>query len=206
MIAELCAPRGAGFFGLCIDPKADIRHAVRMASPCPIPDTSNWPTQTQAAAVLGTNERTIRRWIESGRLHSSSRPAVGRKPLTIVDPEDVERIRLERLPPVVLRDQGEAASNHTAHPDSMAIGPHIPAAGASLQHFLAGVLQAYPVSRPKSWLTLDEAAEVSGLPKAWLLAQARAGEAAHPSVVAVDVGTEKQSRWRFNRDALGRCA
>ncbi|HEX4138341.1 MAG TPA: hypothetical protein VHY84_27270 [Bryobacteraceae bacterium] len=185
-----------------IDMHSDVRHAARMSSPSPSLDTSNWPTLTEAAVVLGTNERTIRRWIEAKRLQAGTRPVVGRKPLTIIEPEGVERMRFERMPPVLLRDEGRAASNDAAHPDSMALAPHVPENAGHLQHFLAGVLQGYPVQRPKPWLNLDEAAEFSGLPRGWLLARARLG--AQGAVIAINVGTEKQPRWRFNREALAK--
>jgi len=167
----------------------------------PSVDRVNWPTMAEAAVRLGTNERTIRRWIDAGKLRPEERPAPGRKPLVIVDPEDVGRLQAERQPPVVMREE-RAGSNDTANPNSMALAPFVPANAASLQHFLAGVSHAYPVSRTKPWLTLDEAAEFSGLPRGWLLAQARRGEASVPSVMAINVGTEKQPRWRFNREAL----
>jgi hypothetical protein len=52
---------------------------------------------------------------------------------------------------------------------------------------------------PKPWLTLAEAVEYSGLPRTWLVAQARAGAA-----FAIDVsGGGSRASWRFNRDALG---
>ncbi len=81
-----------------LDEHPDIRHAVRMPSSAAVlpqeqqPDLSSWPTMAEAAVQLGTNERTIRRWIDTGRLKDARRPAVGRKPLVIVDPDDVDRL------------------------------------------------------------------------------------------------------------------
>jgi hypothetical protein len=193
-----------------LDRHAGIRHAVRMPSTAaaparatvvqnPVADYSSWPTQTEAAAQLATNERTIRRWIGSGRLRGAFRPAVGRKPIAIVDPAGVERLRTERRQVVVVEHVAPEPSDSDAR---RAVGPHLPEQGAAFQHFLASILQAYPVRHPKSWLTLDEAAEASGLPKAWLLAQARLGEASAKCVMAINVGSERRVLWRFNREAL----
>lgn len=176
-----------------------------MASPSRAVDTTNWPTLTQAAVLLATNERTIRRWIDAGRLRSDTRAAAGRKPLVIVDPQGVEKLRGERQTSVVVvrEDNNLPADSDMRQPARIgpaAVGPHVPPEAAALQHFLAGVIHAFPVRRP--WLTLDEASEYSGLPKRWLMEQALLGEKAF--VLAIDVGTEKQPRWRFSRRSLAK--
>jgi len=51
---------------------------------------------------------------------------------------------------------------------------------------------------PKPWLTPAEAADYSGLSRAWLLKQAREGGYGG----GMNLGTEKNPRWMFNRDAL----
>ena len=56
---------------------------------------------------------------------------------------------------------------------------------------------AVPVLAPH--LTLAQAVEYSGLPAAFLIAQARAGK-----VRAVNVGTGAREFWRFEREALAR--
>ena len=58
----------------------------------------------------------------------------------------------------------------------------------------------YPEKQPKPWLTLEEAAEYSGLPASWL--RARAEDA---SIQAVNVGSGTIKKlWRFNRDGLSK--
>jgi excisionase family DNA binding protein len=157
---------------------------------------NNWPTQTEAAVQLGTNERTIRRWIESGRLKSSTRPVVGRKPATIVDPEDVERLREERHP-VVLVEKAEKSLQR------MAADPAIP--DTQVMAAFKAAIRETP-KEPKPWLTLKEAAEYSGLPAAWLLKNARMSGLGIDNgvVVAMDVGSGKRAVWRFSRNALSR--
>jgi excisionase family DNA binding protein len=207
-----------------LDRHSDIRHAVRMpthATALPHkqqPDLSSWPTHTEAAARLATNERTIRRWIESGRLKAAYRPATGRKPIAVVDPEDVERLRSERQQVVVVETTPMQISPMKIAPDfsesdARAVGPHligVPADQAAalvrsadpfagLAAHLTRLAAAFPTPQPKPWLGLAEAAEYSGLPRDWLLAQARAG-----ALRAVKVGKGSRDRWKFNREALVR--
>jgi hypothetical protein len=80
-------------------------------------------------------------------------------------------------------------------PAAAAVVPAAPV--AALAELLASRLA--PPAGPRPWLTLDEAAEYSGLPAAWLLSQARSG-----SLVAIDVGMGSQERWRFSRARLAR--
>jgi hypothetical protein len=167
-------------------------------SPTPSRDKSQWPTLTQAAARLGSNERTIRRWIESGRLKASTRTKPGSKPITIIDPGGIEQLRLERLPPVVLQDD-------TVHPDSTALvhAPGSMAPAVTVDEHFARLIETIVRAREadaKPWLTLEEASVYSGLTRKWLLEQT----ASPKRVVAVrDMGKyARGGRWRFNRKDL----
>lgn len=62
---------------------------------------------------------------------------------------------------------------------------------------LPAIARALPVAETRPWLTLPEAAEVSGLPAGWLLAQAKAGAG-----FALNVAAGARAHWRFNRAAL----
>lgn len=191
--------------------RPDMRHPVRMGpAHTPAPDTSTWPTQTQAAVQLGTNERTIRRWIEAGRLKTALRPAVGRKPLVIVDPADVARVRIERQPAVQIEPSRTGIDpgliDPAPGPDTRQVVRAVdynqrdPITGADasvVTALLKAMFAAASAAVPKPWLTTAEAVEYSGLPKAWLLEQARKGK-----IRAVNVGSGSRERWRFNREAL----
>jgi hypothetical protein len=80
-----------------------------------------------------------------------------------------------------------------------------PAAGAGdplaqLAAQLARIGAAFPPAEAaKPWLTLQEAAAWSGLPAAWLLERARAGQ-----IQAVNVGQGSREFWRFNRAGLAK--
>lgn len=163
MTAAVTVPLG-------LDSIPTMRHAARMPSPATAPDTSSWPTLTQTAARLGTNERTVRRWIESKRLRAAIRPAVGRKPLTIIDPVDVERLRVERLPPVV-----ESIAALSILSDRLA------GSSSQLEEFeyfarlIAKIQNARTPAVAAPFLTLQSAAEYSGLPKRLLAGLLRDG-------------------------------
>ncbi len=148
-----------------------------------------WPSKAEAAARLGVSARTVERYIDSGRLGSRQQHAPGRKPVVVVDPAGLNALLAESaaVPASLVRSAPAAAS---------------PAASAAPLAALAELLASRlappaPAAPLKPWLTLDEAAEYSGLPAPWLLAQARSG-----SLVAVNVGMGSQERWRFSRRRL----
>jgi hypothetical protein len=64
---------------------------------------------------------------------------------------------------------------------------------------LAAFASQFKAPEPKFWLTVDEAIAVSGLPREYLIAQARSG-----AFRAVNVGRGKREFWRFNREGLAR--
>jgi hypothetical protein len=171
----------------------------------------------EVCEYLGKSVRTVAGYMAKGELKST---LINGK--AIFERADVERFKAELDRPihrgVVVRGGLHGDTVQTMQPlaaSPQAVAPHVPPIDetAKLQHFLADVFKAYPIARPKPWLTLAEAAEYSGLPASWLLAVARHG--AHPEtaidktlmdptscVVAINVGTGKNQFWRFNRAAL----
>jgi hypothetical protein len=185
---------------LHIDIHLDMWHAARMPSTAPAIDTSNWPTITAAATQLGTGERTVRRWIESGRIKTAERPAPGRKPFVICDPEDIARVR-EELTPVLLRPEAAAdppVSNDTGEqPVNSALARKDQFSQFDqFARLVVSIQNARVETRP--WLTIEEASKASGLSETYLLARAREGWAA-----AVKGG--RKGSWRFNREGLAAC-
>jgi hypothetical protein len=150
-----------------------------------------WLTKAEAQAMLGVSERTIETWIGEQRLGSRPEPRPGKRPLTMVDGDDVERIRAERNKGAIIRTP----------PASTEIAPVSPAAPNELLALALRMMARDAESRTaiRPWLNLEEAAEYSGLPKSFLLALA-----VHGTLLALNVGTERQKRWRFNRAALAR--
>jgi excisionase family DNA binding protein len=148
-----------------------------------------WLTKLEAMAMLGVSERTIETWIGEQRLGSRPEPRPGKRPLTMVDGDDVERIRAERNKGAIIRTP----------PASTEIDPVPPAPGDQvLALALRMIGPALERERPKEWLTVEEAAEYSGLPEAFLLRAARRGR-----VIALDVGKGRRD-WRILREDLSR--
>jgi hypothetical protein len=167
------------------------------------PDLSAWPTQTEAAVQLGTNERTIRRWIEAGRLRAGKRPVAGAKPQTVIDPDSIKRLQAERergkpvvmpAPEATIRDPDNlphAMPDVRINGELARIDPF-----AGLAAHLAKLAAYYPTpppTLPGPFISLEEAAAISGMPKSWLLAQAKAGVP-----WAINISTGKRARWRFS--------
>jgi hypothetical protein len=165
------------------------------------------PTMSKAdvCAYVGKSKRTIDNYIATGRLAVAYFQGPNGK-TGIFQRADVEALKVDLetptyRPPVVRESNYERSA-------ATAVGPHVPEA-SRLQHFLAEVLRAYPVDRIRPWLTLAEAADYSGLPAGWLLAQAREGKCGsiadppRPGVIrAINVGTGSKEFWRFHRASL----
>jgi hypothetical protein len=101
---------------------------------------------------------------------------------------------------IALRPSREAK----AMPDaSLALVPARPPAEAemsrevSLALALSTLRTVVPPDPPKPWLTLEEAAEYSGLPAAYLRRRAL-----HGDVHGINVGQGRHAFWRFNRESL----
>jgi hypothetical protein len=146
-------------------------------------DIKLWPTATEAAVQLGTNERTIRRFIASRRLGAAKRPVVGAKPQTVVDPADVERVRAERAAPVVIAAPHETAAEPSVGDPAPSAADRVAALAARPEVSDALVMAAFkaalyerPVPAPQTpFLTLSQAEAVSGLPKRLLARLVRDG-------------------------------
>jgi hypothetical protein len=154
----------------------------------------DWPTQEKAAEQLGTTVRTIQRLVSERKMASRLQPVPGRKPVVLIDPQDIERILNERRKTVIL----PAVSNAAGKLQRMDAGSD-PFAGLAVH--LARIAAAFPAPQPPSpWMTLKEAAAWSKMPKGYLLRRAREGWTA-----AIDVSNGgSNSRWLFNRDELAR--
>lgn len=142
-------------------------------SPALAVDFSKWLTEAQAAAMLKVAPRSIRRMCQEGRgPQSAKRTVAGRRSERVYDPADVERIasRSGALQPAAL----------IAVPATVSRVPALPAAahgalaitGADmLDYFAASVrrlTEAFPPAAIRAWMTLDEAAEYSGLSRTFL--------------------------------------
>lgn len=189
--------------------------------PATKPAPEEWLPKADAAKLLGVAVRQLERRQRQGYIEKKSEP---RKPMETSAPVFYSRTDILALkagtPNVHAREvesapladdffdgrglSAEQTGKALKERQSTALALR-PAADADpfagLAARLAGLSAFAAQYNPqviKPWLTLDEAVEYSGLPRAFLLAQAKAGNA-----FATNVGTDTSHRWRFNRDALG---
>lgn len=54
---------------------------------------SDWPTLAETAAILGTSERTLLRWQETGKIEIRKRVREGKKPENVCNPRDLDALK-----------------------------------------------------------------------------------------------------------------
>ncbi len=96
---------------------------------------TQWLTKDQASRALGISRETLDAWIRKKQLSTRKQPREGVRPLTLVDPEDVERLKSQRIVHALLPPEPQRIPN----------GLTIP--------------------QPKPFLELQAAADYSGLPR-----------------------------------------
>lgn len=134
-------------------------------------------SKQEVCDFLGKSKRTVEGYVKAGRLGQQ-----------YVDAPNGVRAIFERADVVAFKESAELAP--VARP--ALVQPDLAAHLARLSADPVAVLGAY--------VTLDEAAKRSGMPKAWLIAQAKAGVS-----WAVNAGSEKRAAWRFRiaRETVG---
>jgi excisionase family DNA binding protein len=146
-------------------------------------DFSTWLTKQQAAAAIGVSTKMVEQLAKDRRLEQAAwRRPTGGPALAVYNPDDVARIASERHPapaPFVLPAVRDVAGNGTrtragnhAPGQEMLLAPAT-SADELVREFLHGLLRAAttpPTSEnsEKLFLTLPEAAAVSGLSQAYL--------------------------------------
>ena len=116
-------------------------------------------------------------------------PVLGRKPVVLIDQRDVDRILAERVRPLAVASAEALPLRHGLSVVSPDVAPDTAVSSVSLQpmgeveHFvrlLETIVKARQLAPPSPALvphmTLREASEYSGLPAAYLVAGARAGD------------------------------
>jgi excisionase family DNA binding protein len=140
----------------------------------PVADFSNWPTKPEAAAAIGVTTKTLERLVQAGQIQQASWRRQGRGPLLAVyEPGDVARLARERqpspLPPFLVPATGNGKTgNNGNHVDAMARA-ELP--GDDLLRVLVAAamrVMSQTSQTPPRFVTLAEAAAVSGLSQAYL--------------------------------------
>lgn len=129
-------------------------------------DLSAWLNKQEAAQRLGVSERTLDRMADKGpERRMRARP--GRKPEPVFNPEDVERLASKAfVVPAALVPSEELATRQGPPPVLQML--------LSVIQSLATTSHAKP--QAALFLTLDEAAEYSGLSKSFLRRVVREGQ------------------------------
>jgi hypothetical protein len=143
-------------------------------------DYSTWLTKQQTADALQVSTKQVERFAHAGRLQSSrwKRPQGG-PVITVYHPQDVERLARERNPeePFVLPAASPPAPNGTP-----AVAVRQPATEQFLEAMAAAVRSASQTSETqvrlteKLYLTIDDAARLTGLGAGYLRRQVAAGK------------------------------
>lgn len=171
-------------------------------------DYSTWLTKQQAADAIGVTTKTVERFVQAGQIQQARWQREGRGPqLAVYHPDDVARLASERkpgpLPPFVVPTSNGAANGnghgiHTAPIEALARTPDSSIAnidGADLLRVLvtaAARVMSETSQTPTLFLTLQEAAAVSGLTQAYLRRACESG-----TLKAV-----KDRGWRIRRTDL----
>jgi hypothetical protein len=160
-----------------------------------------WLSAAETLKVLNRSQSTLDRLVAAKDLASKVEPRAGRKPERLYKAEDVQRIA---------KAAGETSRAprgvRPPTPSQLAIAPE---AISSLRDVTAGWGNAVTSSlrelmtewldgrdrigaREKLWLTIDEAVELSGRSRAWLLRVCQEGQ----------LTAEKDGGWRILRRSL----
>lgn len=155
-------------------------------------------SKPEVCAFLGKSKRTIDSYIATGRLKVGYFNGPNGK-TGIFQRADVEALKVELDTPtyrapvsLVPSHLREMVEKRAAITKALAPAPDFAALAVAMR-------SALRVEEPKPWLPLAEAAEYSGLPASYLLAQARAGK-----LRAINVGNGSKEFWRFHRGSLAK--
>ena len=171
-------------------------------------DYASWPTKTEAARALGVTTKTVERMSAAGKLQQASRRSTrGGADEVVYHPDDVAREAAARqrgpLPAFVVPSPGKNG-NGNGHRDSTALAtvpatsPATPPGDHELRLLFASALRAVSETQPRLsetprlFLTLPEAAAISGLSVAYLTRRIQAGT----------LTAEKDRGWKIRRKDL----
>lgn len=166
-----------------------ILHPENMAaSPAVSTSVETWPTIDEAAVQLGISVRTIWRYAELKAIQLKKRKRAGKKPENVCNPRDLEKL----MPSDVHVMPAEAETKALTIRRNTAGGAK-PWEGAleRIATILTKQNDTVAVSQ-KLWLTLDEAAEYSGLARADLLTLCREEK----------LTARKSGGWKIQRKSL----
>lgn len=137
-------------------------------------DTSAWLTKSEAAAALNIGEKTIERYAAKGKIQQSWRRVEGRRPIAVYNPADIEALKAEHFQAeFVMPEEKNGLAVQTQRQQPGNGKPSM-----DMERFFGAMAAAVqiPARKEKLFLTLEEAAEFSGLPQAYLTRAIKSGE------------------------------
>jgi excisionase family DNA binding protein len=151
--------------------------------------TKEWLTLPEATQHLGKSEKSIERLLKAQELRSRLENREGRKPQRLYHAGDLERIKHEAIPASAVEPTRALAP---AKPLEIAIGTNTV---TTIHDVMTKWLDrgATIGMRERFWLTLAEAAEVSGIPRTYVKRLCEEGK-----IVSVRFGRA----WRVRRASL----
>ena len=170
-------------------------------------DLSDWLTKQQAADVIGVSTKAIERWAQAGKLEKRSRPQARGPHVAVYFPDDVAKLAAERrpaaapfvLPAVPTSHDQSVNGNGSAIAATRTLDILNPAHDDPIRQLFAAALRAVMSQTSQTsaasetvFVTIHEAATITGLSQAYLRRQ-------------VDAGTLKAVRdrgWRIRRKDL----
>jgi hypothetical protein len=161
-------------------------------------EATEFMSKAEVCELLGKSKRTVETFVSRGRLGVGYFAGANGKTAQFRRAE-VEALKRELETPFYRPAPVTSFPEHEHSATSVVrVASADPLAG--LAAHLARLATAYPSpASEKPWLTLDEAAAWSGLPKGWLLAEAKAGNS-----FARNASKGARASWRFNRELLKR--
>lgn len=158
-----------------------------MLTPMPKPDYSTWYTKQQVADALGVSTKTVQELAKKGRLQQAEwkRP-IGGMPLAVYAPDEVDRLAGERKTPKPFVVPA-AEPNGNGHALRVVDGD-----GAAMIQTILRTIQKASGSSERLFLTIDQAADFTGLTAAFIRRKCQDG-----SLPAL-----KDRGWKIRRSAL----
>jgi hypothetical protein len=161
---------------------------------------SEWPNEAQAAAMLGTSVKTIMRYADAGKIETQKRPRPGKKPENVCNPSDIERLmpKAHVMPAEVAN--GTAIARLPAEPAKTLD----PAPVLAMIRAIATAIETERqiVQMPRLWLSLEEAAEYSGLSVHFLRDCIVEPEHYQPGQNLIGIRAGRRGSWRIQRASL----
>lgn len=158
-------------------------------------------SKADAARAIGKSERTLEQYVHDGRIAVRYENTT-RGRTAIFERADVERLKAELAVPQVRAVAAPQSSVATATVQREANPPRLDTAVRGAEDFIELVRTIRDAQPPPllPWLTLDQASEASGLPKAFLSQAAIDGSDLFD---VLDVGAGRRGgRFRFRRESL----